>query len=64
VIIIANTPIRAIRARCIECVGQHYSLIRNCEHLDCPLFRYRLGTNPARKGIGGRKKLPLENPLS
>jgi len=49
------TPIKAIRAKCLECQGGRPSLVRNCESVDCPLYMYRMGKNPARKGIGNLK---------
>ena len=30
--------------------------VRLCETADCPLFPYRFGKNPNRKGIGGHTK--------
>ena len=39
-------PIRAIRHKCLECAGNHYSLVRNCDSLECPLYVYRLGCRP------------------
>jgi hypothetical protein len=50
-----TTPVRAIRAKCVECQGGGRKAIANCEVLDCPLHPYRMGKNPARTGIGGRK---------
>lgn len=40
------TPVKAIRHKCRECVGNQYSLIRKCERSECPLFLYRLGRRP------------------
>ncbi len=37
------TPIQAIRKKCLDCQENHYSLVRNCEIKDCPLYPYRLG---------------------
>lgn len=45
------TPLRAIRAKCLECAGRR-KVVRNCEEADCPLFAFRFGKNPHRKGIG------------
>lgn len=50
------TPLRAIRARCLECAGSRKK-VRDCgrgpEASDpCVLHPYRMGRNPARKGIG------------
>lgn len=52
------TPLRAIRAKCLECAGGSRKKVRVCarggrEAVDsCPLHPYRMGRNPARKGIG------------
>jgi hypothetical protein len=48
------TPVRAIKLKCLECSGNAKE-VKLCTMSDCPLFEYRLGTNPGRKGIGGRK---------
>ena len=49
------TPLKAIRAFCIDCSGGSPSEVRNCIIPECPLYLYRLGKNPNRKGIGGNK---------
>lgn len=59
------TPLKAIRRKCIDCSGFQPSEVRNCEIPECPLFPYRLGKNPNRKGIGKKiggfsKKIPTE----
>ena len=46
------TPLKAIRSKCLDCSSGRPSLVRNCEITDCPLFNYRFGHNPLRKGIG------------
>jgi hypothetical protein len=57
------TPIKAIRAKCIECAGSRGD-VKVCQEMECKVFPYRFGKNPARKGIGGLKTLPfwLQNP--
>jgi hypothetical protein len=40
------TPIKAIRAKCRECGGNHTKTIRECQITDCPLFPYRMGKRP------------------
>ncbi len=45
------TPIKAIRAKCLDCSGNHPSEVRNCVITDCPLYPYRLGKNPNRKSM-------------
>lgn len=46
----AMTPIRAIRAKCIDCSGDNVAEVRACALADCPLHPYRMGRNPNRKG--------------
>ncbi len=48
---IKTTPIKAIRAKCLECSNYQPKEVRNCLIIDCPLFPYRFGKNPNRKGI-------------
>ncbi len=55
-----ETPIHAIRRRCKECKDGRVSLVRKCEDVDCPLHLFRLGTNPWRKGIGGPKRIQID----
>ena len=50
------TPVSAIRAQCLVCAKGKVRVVRKCEKQDCPLFHYRFGRNPARKGIGGPRR--------
>ena len=43
------TPLRAIRAKCIDCSAGSMKEVRECVLLDCPLYPYRLGKSPNRK---------------
>lgn len=54
------TPLRAIRLKCLDCQSGSPKAVRLCESSDCYLFTYRLGNNPNRKGIGGRKPRILQ----
>lgn len=47
------TPLKTIRLKCLECSAGQTLVIKNCKTESCPLFLYRFGTNPKRKGIGG-----------
>ncbi len=47
------TPIKSIRFHCLECVSWSTAEVKNCTSPLCPLYPYRLGTNPERTGIGG-----------
>ena len=55
------TPIKAIHANCMDCSGYQPKEIRNCHITDCPLYRFRMGKNPRRAGIGIKKKVELRN---
>jgi len=43
------SPIKAIRKNCIECSGGSPKEVKLCVIPECPLYLYRLGTNPNRK---------------
>ena len=43
------TPVKAIRAKCIECSGGNRSEADRCQIKDCPLYAYRHGKNLNRK---------------
>lgn len=47
------TPLRAIRRNCLDCSGGPTE-VRLCTVDECPLYAFRFGTQPARRGIGGR----------
>ena len=49
------SPVKAIKKFCLDCVGGSAKERELCNDTDCPLFPYRLGKNPNRRGIGGRK---------
>ena len=60
------TPLKAIRANCIDCMAGSVYEVKRCHLTDCPLHPYRLGRNPARKGIGNANNLnkPRNNQLA
>ena len=45
------TPLKAIRRKCLDC-SENAKEVKVCAINDCPLHKFRLGTNPARKGTG------------
>lgn len=47
------TPIKAIRAHCLDCMCGQATEVRLCPITDCSLYPYRMGHNPSRKGKGG-----------
>lgn len=47
------TPMKAIRAKCLDCCCGIAQEVKLCPITDCPLYPYRMGHNPSRKGKGG-----------
>ena len=48
------TPVRAIRAKCLDCCCGSAQEVKLCPITDCSLYPYRMGHNPNRKGKGGK----------
>lgn len=40
------TPIKAIRAKCLDCSGGQYKEVRLCPVTSCALWPYRKGKRP------------------
>lgn len=55
------TPLKAIRAKCLDCVCGQANEVKLCPCEDCPLWQYRFGHNPKRAGIGGKGFSASEN---
>jgi len=45
----AQNPVKALRARCLDCCCGDASEVRKCVATDCPSWPFRMGTNPFRK---------------
>lgn len=45
--------LKAISLRCLDC-RETKQEARQCSDATCPLFYYRTGKNPARKGLGNK----------
>ena len=45
-----RTPIKAIRAKCIDCCCGSAHEVRMCPVVLCPLHEYRLGHRPKTEG--------------
>ena len=48
--ILGITPIKAIRAKCLDCCCGQRKEVMLCPCGDCPLYLYRFGKNPKLKG--------------
>ncbi len=51
-----KTPLKAIRAHCLGCVGGSPKEVKLCNIPECYLFGYRFGRNPSLKGKRGDGK--------
>ncbi len=56
-----STPIKSIREKCLNCSAYQPKEVRLCPDTECPLFPYRLGKNPNRKGIGNKRAVLAKN---
>lgn len=41
-----KNPVKAIRAKCLDCSCDSPEEVRNCPVTDCALYPFRLGKNP------------------
>ncbi len=55
------TPVKAIRAKCLDCCCDQAAEVRRCPSKTWALWPFRMGKNPNRAGTGGRAS-PSENP--
>ena len=43
-----QNPVKAIRAKCLDCCCDQTEEVKNCPMDDCPLHPFRFGKNPYR----------------
>jgi len=43
------TPIKAIRAKCLDCCCQQMKEVKECQIQTCHLWPYRMGKRPLKK---------------
>ncbi len=43
-----KSPLKAIRAKCLDCSGDYINEVRECSITNCPLYPFRMGKNPFR----------------
>ena len=58
------TPIKAIRAKCLDCAAGSVIEVNECPFPDCSLYPYRHGKNPNRKGIVHEGSFKAKNTAS
>ena len=43
-----KNPVKAIRAKCMDCCCNQVGEVEKCPAEDCPLYPFRMGKNPFR----------------
>ena len=43
-----TSPVKAIRAKCLDCCGGSSNEVKLCPAADCPIHAFRFGKNPYR----------------
>jgi len=54
------TSLKAIRKKCLDCSDNQPKEVKSCPIESCPLYPFRLGRNPNRRGIGGNIRSNLK----
>ena len=44
-----TNPVKAIKAKCIDCCCGSFAEVKLCENADCALHPFRFGKNPYHK---------------
>ena len=55
------TPMKAIRAKCIDCSGGSYKEVAQCLVTDCSLYLYRYGKRPTKEALQKQNKAKQDN---
>lgn len=43
------SPLKAIKAKCLDCCCEQINEVKLCPVVDCPLYPFRFGKNPFSK---------------
>lgn len=58
------TPMKAIRAKCMDCCAGQIVEVRLCPVTDCPLYVYRMGHRPPKdEGTAEAGEMPAGTPI-
>ena len=41
-----TSPLKAIKAFCVDCMGGQVTYVKDCTSTNCPLYEFRFGKNP------------------
>jgi len=56
-----NTPLKAIRKKCLDCSYYQPKEVRECTCIDCPIYPYRFGRRPTKAIVDTIKQFREEN---
>ena len=56
-----DTPIKAIRKKCLDCTCGSVKEIRKCSIIECDLYPYRFGRRPTKAIVDTIKQFHEEN---
>ena len=56
-----NTPIKAIRKRCLDCTCGQVKEVRLCQAVECACWPYRFGRRPDKATVDTLKRFYKEN---
>jgi hypothetical protein len=51
-----RVSVKVLRRFCLQCQGGDREGVADCSTASCPVFPYRHGTNPARRGTGASRE--------
>jgi len=55
-----ETPIKAIRKKCLDCTCGHVKEVRLCQAVECALWPYRFGRRPNKAVVDTLKRFYSE----
>ena len=56
-----ETPLKAIRKKCLDCSYFQPKEVRRCTVINCPIHPYRFGRRPNKETIDTLKRFYAEN---
>lgn len=51
-----KSPLKAIRAKCLDCTCGQASEVKNCVSTNCPLWEYRMGKSGRTRSMTDEQK--------
>ena len=57
-----DTPLKAIRKKCLDCSYWQPKEVRKCTVIDCPIYPYRMGTRPSKETLKTLEDYYSKNP--